>query len=328
MSEIREKINAATIGLHDLLDKAETIKTNSNDYIIRKPEFQSNIWFGDDGNLSFISDDGIKVSASLSDYAIGQLGSRIGVPGQYIQSCVKNGFYKLAQDNVNTWLSNCKSGFMFRKTGHHIRAVLSPRYTVYDSERILDAIWKNVNLDDYSMRGSFISEERLHVRLIGNEKMHIDGEELFPALFFDSSDVGRNILSVRFGIYKLVCTNGLVIGKAEGVLYKQKHLGVNAEEFEAGMLSGLKKVPVLTNSAESWVHEVRKESMDNDTAYSLLKGIKLNAEGRDKVIELMDNRYGKTKWGLINGITEVAQDYTLDKREELEIAAGNILTSA
>lgn len=45
-------------------------------------------------------------------------------------------------------------------------------------------------------------------------------------------------------------------------------------------------------------------------------------------MELMDNRYGKTKWGLVNSITEVAQDYTLDKREELEIAAGNILTLA
>lgn len=47
MSEIREVINTATIGLHDLLGKEETIKANSNDYIIRKSEFLSNIlmWF-------------------------------------------------------------------------------------------------------------------------------------------------------------------------------------------------------------------------------------------------------------------------------------------
>ena len=65
--------------------------------------------------------------------------------------------------------------------------------------------------------------------------------------------------------------------------------------------------------------------MDIDVAYSYLKSMKLNADGQDTVIKLMNNRYGMTKWGLINGITEVAQDYTLDRREELEAAAGNIL---
>lgn len=228
-----------------------------------------------------------------------------------------------AQDNVNTWLSKCKSGFMLRKTDHHIRAVLSPHYTVYDSERILDAIQKNVNLDDYSIWGSFISEERLHVRLIGNEKMHIDAEELFV----DSSDVGRNILSIRFGIYKLICTNGLVIGKAEGTLYKQKHIGVNAEEFESGIIKGLEKVSEMTASAEKWVHKVREESIDINTVYTKLKSIRLNVDGQEKVVKLMIDRYGMTKWGLINGITEVAQNYTLDKREELEIMADNILIS-
>ena len=96
-------------------------------------------------------------------------------------------------------------------------------------------------------------------------------------------------------------------------------------EFEVGVVSGLKKVPVLTTNAEGWVHKVQKEAMDFDAAYSYLKSMKLNADGQDKVIKLMNNRYGMTKWGLINGITEVAQDYTLDRREELEAAAGNIL---
>mgnify|MGYP007070346797 CR=1 FL=1 len=64
---------------------------------------------------------------------------------------------------------------------------------------------------------------------LGAEKMLSDVFE-----FLDSSDVGRNILIIRFGIYKLVCTNGLVIGRADGILYRQKHIGVKADEFEVG----------------------------------------------------------------------------------------------
>jgi len=42
----------------------------------------------------------------------------------------------------------------------------------------------------------------------------------------------------------------------------------------------------------------------------------------------MKTRYGMSRWGFINGITEVAQMYTLDRREELEQAAGKLLLAA
>ena len=47
-----------------------------------------------------------------------------------------------------------------------------------------------------------------------------------------------------------------------------------------------------------------------------------------KTIGLMDSRYGGSKWGLINSITEVAQDYTLEQRIEMEETAGDILIAA
>jgi hypothetical protein len=39
----------------------------------------------------------------------------------------------------------------------------------------------------------------------------------------------------------------------------------------------------------------------------------------------MNVKYAPTKWGLINGITEVAQDFTLETRLQLEEIAGNML---
>lgn len=41
----------------------------------------------------------------------------------------------------------------------------------------------------------------------------------------------------------------------------------------------------------------------------------------------MKDRYDMSRWGLINGITEVAQDFTLERRLELERMAGNLLVA-
>ena len=53
----------------------------------------------------------------------------------------------------------------------------------------------------------------------------------------------------------------------------------------------------------------------------------LSEENANKVIYLMKDRYDMSRWGLINGITEVAQDFTLERRLELERMAGNLLVA-
>lgn len=40
------------------------------------------------------------------------------------------------------------------------------------------------------------------------------------------------------------------------------------------------------------------------------------------------NKYGTHDWGVINSLTEVAQDYTLERRIALERIAGDLLSNA
>jgi hypothetical protein len=49
---------------------------------------------------------------------------------------------------------------------------------------------------------------------------------------------------------------------------------------------------------------------------------------RDNIIDLAQQRYGRTKWGLINGITEEAQKFSLDDRIAYETWGGNLLQMA
>ena len=197
-----------------------------------------------------------------------------------------------------------------------------------------------VNLDRYKVKGSFLNQERLHVRLVSREMLPVDGEDLFAGLFIDSSDVGRSILTVQFGIYKQVCTNGLIVSRAGGILFQQKHIGITAAEFQSGLAASLKNVDTLAEHASEWVSLARQkkawgynvDALSEQEMTEFLERIRSKTDlpevGAKKVIDLMQTKYGGTNWGLINSITEVAQDYTLEKRLGLERVAGNLLAVA
>ena len=335
IKDVKEAIDNRPKTLDKLLIKANDIALNSKDYMVRKAN-TNNFRFNETAGITFFSEDqGIR-NFPISRYALGQLSTKIGVPSRYIEKCIESGRIDLAQDNVNSWLEDYNKDLFIREFNGGIRGVLSSRYSVCDSHEILKAVSDAVDLSKYKVKGSYLNEERLHVRLIGTEMLPIDGEDLFAGLFIDSSDVGRSILTVKFGIYKQVCTNGLVIARAGGTLFEQKHIGITSEEFHEGLVASLKNVDLLTEHAVEWVQKAKHrenhwsalseyEDVINEFVAYIRHQTNLSEESSRKVINLMSTKYEDNRWGLINGITEVAQDFTLERRLELERIAGNIL---
>ena len=335
--EIKEVIDTRPKTLNRLIEKAHEIESRSNDYMVRHAS-SHNIRFNERAGITFISEDQCIRDFPISRYALGQLSSKIGVPVRYLDKCIQSGRIDLAQDNVNSWLEDYNKDLFIREFSGGIRGVLSNKYSVCDSHEILEAVDDAVDLSKYKVKGSFLNEERLHVRLIGKEMLPVDGDDLFAGLFLDSSDVGRNILTVKFGIYKQVCTNGLVIARAGGTLFEQKHIGITAEEFHDGLVKSLQNVDLLTDHAVEWVQRAKNrynhwsvetehpEDIEEFVAY-IRQQTNLSDDSAHKVISLMQTKYEDTRWGLINGITEVAQDFTLERRLELERIAGSMLVA-
>ena len=332
-----EVLSSVPCVLSSLIDRANLIASESEDFTVVSANPQ-NIRFNDHAGLTYIAEDGKVRSSAISRFALGQLGTKIGVPAHYLEKCVNSGRLDLAQDNVNSWLEDYNKDLFLREYRGGIRGVLSSKYSVCDSHEILGVVNDAVDLSSYEIKGSFLNAERLHVRLVSKEMLPIDNEDLFAGLFIDSSDVGRSILTVQFGVYKLVCTNGLVVSKAGGVLFQQKHIGISKEEFHEGLVASLKNVDFLTENAVEWVNLSKSKSAygdlrsmskeDMDEVIARIRSMTLLSEdGASKVIDLMKNKYDDSRWGLINSITEVAQDYTLEKRLNLEKIAGNLLVA-
>ena len=267
----------------------------------------------------------------MSELATGHLCGKLQVPSRYFTRLVDTDHNELAAENINVWLEDSKKDLFLREYDGKIRGVLSGSYSVYDAPEILNSVAEVFNPNEFKLKGSFINEERLHLRLIENEMLNIDGEDLFAGITLDSSDVGRSGLSVRFFIWKQVCTNGLVIAKSSANLFRQKHIGITHEDFAAGLKEGLETFYQLKDkiveSIKATAQIPVKEDIE-DLLEEIKETTKLSDESAMEVIDLMRVKYTNTRWGMINGITEVAQKYTLERRIELETIAGNMLKSA
>lgn len=300
-----------------LVRKAEAIQTKCSDRLVNANEIRMDNELNLDGS-------------PMSQLAQGHLCGKLQVPSRYFTRLVDAGQKELAAANINAWLEDDNRKFLLREYDGRIRGVLSGSYSVYDAPEILKTVAEVFNPSTFKLKGSFINEERLHFRMCETTMLPIDGEDLFAGITLDSSDVGRAGLSVRFFIYKQVCTNGLVIAKSSANLFRQKHIGITHDDFAAGLSEGLQTFYNLKDEITASIKATAQIPLESDID-KLIENIRnktnLSEEYTMEVINLA-HKYGKTQWGLINGITEIAQQFTLERRLELETIAGTMLQTA
>lgn len=325
----------AKLGLsfEELSDKAHAIQNKCKDFNISNASFNNIRFDGDSGQLIYVPDEtSTPRRVPMSKHSMSQLCNKIGVPVRYMDKCLDSGMTDLATENINSWLQDFGKNLFVREHDSRARGILSDRYMALDTPDILDVLGEVIDPHEYSTKGFFLTEERFHARIVQNHMMRVDNEDLFAGVQVDSSDVGRSTLIVRFFIFKQVCTNGLCISKGGGILFEQRHVGISLDDFRSEFKTSMSRIPDLITNAADMIELGRKEKVnllsENDlTAFTdrLKLTTKLSDEAMGKVINLMQERYSTTRWGLVNSLTEVAQDYTLERRLELEKIAGEIL---
>lgn len=346
MTELKEKVVhfdvTPTDGIQMLREKANGIQNYCKDYTIKDVDITNLALYCTEDIVLAKFTDGVDVAKKfLTDHALGQLCTKLGVPARYVEKCMKNGHPELAQNNLNTWIEDYGKNLFIRTYRDKIRGVLSNRYSVLDTPDIIDVVDTSTRGLGLKVKEYYMSEERFNCRLIQQEQMKINCEDLFAGIQIDSSDVGRSTLTVNFFIYKQVCTNGLCVTKGKGNMFTQRHIKICSDDFKEQLKQALKTLPLLIEEYESTIQRCAlqynifgsKYTSGNEETNKLIEECiqkikyttRLSDEGANKVIDLARNRYGVSDWGIVNAITEVAQDYTLERRIELEKIAGSLL---
>lgn len=322
LDEIKEIISTETLPFGEIYQQVENYKKDSKDYLAPLSQLRLN-------NHASLTDTTHKLQDfNLTDWSSTQLANKLGIPSSYLKKCIRKGQIKLAQDNVNTWIINSDKSSLLRTYKDNLIGIVSDRYSIMDNTHLLDCLQDSLNLDSYNIKGSITSPERLHLRLVEKELLDIPNEDLFAGLLINNSNVGRSCLTVRFIIFKQVCTNGLVLPQESSILFKQKHMGIKVEDFRECLQTNLKLIPKLVNEATKMIKSTINHSLNKDDLVNLIEKIKkdtsLSDEHLDTIVNMLDF-YGYNTWGVINGLTQVSRDFTLEKRLELEKYAGSML---
>ena len=315
-------VNADGKILSDLFYEANKIQNNCSDWTdVPMSEIELN------SKLHLIGRDG-ENEMGLSPYAFSQLCAKLGIPTQYMKKCIETGFSPLVVNNINSWLDNFgHKKLLIRKYGDVVRGILSDKYSICDTPEILSAIEQSGILKNMDLKGYVINPSRFHARFVG-ERMNVDGEDLFAGIQIDSSDVGRSKLDIKFLIYKQVCTNGLILPQSMSSIYEQKHIGISYDKMIETLNDSFKEFNNRVSDANILIDKARDVKVkDTSSMYTLIKsGAKVGEEAVDEILKVAEIKYSLTAWGIINAITEVSQNYTLEHRIGMERYAGSLLT--
>lgn len=334
--KVKEKLvdaRSKRMNFYDVVTASDRIQSQCKDYFVTKPSNgMLNVRMEDTLKMEYKDDNGGVHNSTLSPFALSQLCTKIGVPVSYVNKCVDNGDIDLAVYNINSWLEDFSGGFFVREYNESVRGILSPRYSCLDTPDILEYLMNTLNMENFVMRGYYITDERLHLRVTHKDRLDVTGEDLFTGIQLDSSDVGKSSLSVRFYVFRQVCTNGLCVPYLSKELFKQKHIGIVAEEFQQDLVSAIQKIGSLSGVFEEMVAK-NCETITREQTEVLYeqarKELMISEKQMENLQELVKLKYADSnRWSVANAITEFSQKFTLERRIIMENYAGSLLLAS
>ncbi len=337
----------ASINIDNLIKQAQEIKDSFTVYHTRtKTEklalsgqvSQKPMFMDKEGNFIFSRPNKANIKADITSYALSQAAAIWKVPAGYLTDLYDEGMGDLAETNIRAMLDHRKEigSYKVMESDGVVEAIVTDKFADnYPVCKVIEDIAETVDLDKYQPNQAYLSKSRFHIRFVDFQNPEwINGEKMSAGFTVSSSDIGKSALKVNFFLYKFACMNGIVrVGKG-GTLFRQAHLGERISDISIQKFkNSFSEIEWLREEGMQMIAACQGKHISEIEMRGILEGSRKNAcnigeKETEKIIELARDRYGSTKWGLINGITEVAQNHTLDQRLAYEVWAGNLLKTA
>ena len=275
-----------------------------------------------------------------------QVASALGIPAKYYDIMQSQKPELLAQ-NVNAWLSDRDNSYMIRTmdygTGRVARALLSDRYRRIDNMEIASAgLPLFAGSDQYEVVSSEVTEDRMYLKILSRrlEMEVVPGDYVQAGVVISNSEVGLGSVNVQPLVYRLVCSNGLIVndmgerknhvGRAAKAVEDSFHI-YSDETMEAEDKAFLLKLRDVTMAA---IEEGRfaqvvgklKESAGIPITGKVTEVVELtgktygfNTDEQDSILQYLIAGGDLSQYGLSNAITRASQDVeSYDRATDLE----------
>ena len=150
-----------------------------------------------------------------------------------------------------------------------------------------------------------------HMVVFGNDDLRIDGQDgdtVMPRILMTNSHDGKNAFTFQAGLYRLVCSNGLVIADAEFASMKIRHMGYDLNELSTVISEIVEKLPLTVECMNKL--KAKKLSQEEKEKFAL-EAIGLRFDTKNKNFEIQElleptrvEDKGDDMWSVYNLIQE------------------------
>lgn len=331
---------------------AEIMRQNTAkaDYMVNTPNLRMEP-FGSDLFLRMVDEGGNDRVEPLEvgQAAHRQIGAHMNIPAKYYDRMMVQAPELLAH-NVNHWFNREPAERMVRTLDGVARAFLSNRYRRIDNYEIASAVLPVIGeMPDVRFESCQITEARMYIKVI-NPRLTTEvtpGDIVQAGIAITNSEIGQASFSVQPLIYRLVCSNGMVVNDAA---IRRNHVGrvtsadanfllYRDETIAADDRAFLMKVQDTVRAAVDEVRFHQVVGLMRDA-----KDAQMNTADIPGVVKLASRTFGVTDnesdrilqhliegndlslYGLVNATTRHSQDVeNYDRASDLEVIGYNML---
>lgn len=304
----------------------------------------------DGAMLTMVSDKSNRL-LGINDVAHMQIGQSLGIPTKYYEKMRKENPALLAE-NVNAWFNTNPKLRMVRTLDGTARAFLSDRYRRIDNYDIANSVLPILN--DYKVQfvSNEITDRKMYIKVV-NKRLTGEvkkGDIVQSGVIVTNSEVGLGTVTIRPLLYRLVCTNGMVVNDSRSCTTR-RHIGRGNMAGEDYTLYASDTLMADDQALLLKIRDTIKAAMNEVHFNNLLENMRTAAEVKietkqiPQMIQLAAPEFGFTQtegegildhliregdltlYGLSNAVTRYAQDVpSYDRSTELEEIGYQILT--
>lgn len=171
-----------------------------------------------------------------------QVASALGIPAKYYD-LMQSQKPELLAENVNAWFADKPGSYMVRSmdygAGQVARALLSEHYRRIDNMEIATSVLPLfAGNDQYEVMSCEITENRLYLKVVNHRlEMEVRKDDIVQAgVMISNSEVGLGAVSIQPLVYRLVCTNGMVVNDMGE---RRHHVGRQASDTLTGKIGNI-----------------------------------------------------------------------------------------
>lgn len=279
-----------------------------------------------------------------------QLGTYLNIPRKYYERMQTEDPDLLAY-NVNSWLRKTPEQRMIRTIDGHARAFLSNRYRRIDNLDIARVTLPIIGeMAEARYESCQLTDDFMYIKVV-NPRLTaevVPGDIVQSGVVISNSETGLGAVSVQPLIYRLVCSNGMVVNAAgtrrahigrvtssdeNFALYSQQTIEADDRAF---VLKLQDTVRAAVNEAQftkviDQMREANNVKLDTSNIPGIIKmtssSFGLSEDEGKGVLQHLIEDANYTLYGLSNAVTRYSQDVeSYDRASKLEEIGYSVLT--